>query len=272
MPTCCMSWGWLVRPQSVSSADCSRPSQFRAGDDAAFSAGRRGDDGESIYSPAVPAIRPIEAYLFDLDGTLIDSIGLIMSSYRHTMMEHLGEIPADHAWRSGLGTPLRTQIARFARTEHEVDAMTSTYVRYTERHHDLMVVAYPGIREALESLRRTGRKLAIVTSKNRRSMWRGLRLCGLEGFFDAFVTVDDVDAYKPDPAPVVKALESLAASADATVFIGDSPHDVAAGRAAGVKTAAALWGPFSRDELARQDPDHWLVHPSEIPTFIEPNS
>ena len=264
-----MSWGWLVRPQSVSSADCSRPSQFRAGDDAAFSAGRRGDDGESIYSPAVPAIRPIEAYLFDLDGTLIDSIGLIMSSYRHTMMEHLGEIPADHAWRSGLGTPLRTQIARFARTEHEVDAMTSTYVRYTERHHDLMVVAYPGIREALESLRRTGRKLAIVTSKNRRSMWRGLRLCGLEGFFDAFVTVD---AYKPDPAPVVKALESLAASADATVFIGDSPHDVAAGRAAGVKTAAALWGPFSRDELARQDPNHWLVHPSEIPTFIEPNS
>ena len=220
----------------------------------------------------MPAIRPIETYLFDLDGTLIDSIGLIMSSYRHTMLEHLGEIPADHVWRSGFGTPLQTQIARFARTEHEAAAMTSTYVRYAEHHHDRMVVAYPGILDALESLRRTGRRLAIVTSKNRRSMWRGLRLCGLEGFFDAFVTVDDVDAYKPDPAPVVKALEALAAAADEAVFIGDSPHDVAAGRAAGVKTAAALWGPFPRDELVRQNPDHWLTHPSDIPTFLEPKS
>ena len=217
----------------------------------------------------MPPTRPFRTYLFDLDGTLIDSIGLIMSSYRHTMREHLGEIPADDVWRSGFGTPLRTQIERFARTEHEAEAMRLTYVRYTDAHHDQMVVVYPGIREALASLRETGARLAIVTSKNRRSMWRGLRLCGLDGFFDAFVTVDDVDAYKPDPAPVVEALDRLSALSEEAVFIGDSPHDVAAGRAAGVQTAAALWGPFPREELERQGPDHWLSQPSDITTFAD---
>ena len=211
--------------------------------------------------PSTPTLR---TYLFDLDGTLIDSIGLIMSSFRHTMLEHLGEVPAEHVWRSGFGTPLRTQIARFARTAHEVEAMTSTYVQYTDAHHDEMVVAYPGIHDALASLQDANTKLAIVTSKNRRSMWRGLRLCGLDRYFDAFVTVDDVDTHKPDPAPVIEALQRLAAQTGDAVFIGDSPHDIAAGRAAGVRTAAALWGPFPREELARQEPDHWLSQPSEI--------
>ena len=214
--------------------------------------------------------QPFSTYLFDLDGTLIDSIELIMSSFRHTMLAHRGQVPIDHEWRSGFGTPLRTQLARFARNAREADAMTSTYVEYNEVHHDRMVEAYPGIRDALEDLRGPDTRLAIVTSKNRLSMQRGLRLCGLEGYFDAFVTFDDVDEYKPHPAPVVEALDQLSSDAHGAVFIGDSPHDVAAGRAAGVQTAAALWGPFARAELARQRPHHWLTHPTEIGSLPRP--
>ena len=211
--------------------------------------------------------QPFSTYLFDLDGTLIDSIDLIMSSFRHTMLAHLGEVPEDRGWRSGFGTPLRNQLEKFARTVHEADAMMSTYVEFAEAHHDRMVEAYPGIHQALTALRVLDKKMGIVTSKNRRAMWRGLRRCGLDGYFEGFVTVDDVKEHKPHPAPLVAALDQLSAEAGAAVFIGDSPHDVAAGRAAGVRTAAALWGPFSREDLAQEEPDHWLSHPIEIETL-----
>ena len=187
-----------------------------------------------------------------------------MSSFRHTMRTHLGDVPEDDDWRSGFGTPLRTQLAKFARDPDEVNAMTSTYVAYNDAHHDRMVAVYPGVHEMLAALQAPGRKFAVVTSKNRRAMERGLRTCGLVEFFDVCVTTDDVDRYKPHPAPVVEALDRLSADASDAVFIGDSPHDVAAGNAAGVQTAAALWGPFQRRILAEQRPDFWLEHPRDI--------
>ena len=210
-------------------------------------------------------------YLFDLDGTLIDSIELIMSSFRHTMQTHLGEVRGERAWRSGFGKPLRTQLERFARSTDEVKAMTSTYVAFTDRHHDTMVEAYPGIPDVLSMLRRAQTKLGIITSKNRRSTLRGLEVCGLDGYFDVCITVDDVEQSKPHPAPVIAALAQLSAPHDDAVFIGDSPHDVAAGRAAGVRTAAALWGPFERETFAEQSPDFWLTHPGQIPSLAAEN-
>ena len=89
--------------------------------------------------------------------------------------------------------------------------MRATFVEYSDKHHDRMVEVYPGVREALENLCvREAVRLAIVTSKNRRGTRRGLQLCGLEQYFDVFVTADDVDKYKPDPAPVIAALDQLA--------------------------------------------------------------
>ena len=215
-----------------------------------------------------PRGRLLSTYLFDLDGTLINSIELIMSSFRHTMLVHLGEVPADHEWRSGFGTPLRTQLAKFACDTEQADAMRATFVEYSDKHHDRMVEVYPGVREALENLcAREAVRLAIGTSKNRRGTRRGLQLCGLEQYFDVFVTADDVDKYKPDPAPVIAALDQLAVGASEAVFIGDSPHDIAAGRSAGVQTAAVLWGPFTRQALAHQPPDHWLMCPADINTL-----
>ena len=112
-----------------------------------------------------------------------------MSSFRHTMLVHLGEVPADHEWRSGFGTPLRTQLAKFACDTEQADAMRATFVEYSDKHHDRMVEVYPGVREALENLcAREAVRLAIVTSKNRRGTRRGLPLCGLEQYFDVFVS------------------------------------------------------------------------------------
>lgn len=93
---------------------------------------------------------------------------------------------------------------------------------------------------------------------------RGLVRASLEDAFDVVVGADDVTHPKPHPEPVQVALERLGASASDAVFVGDSRHDLVSGRAAGVKTAAALWGPFDRSHLADLEPDYWLETPRDL--------
>ena len=213
---------------------------------------------------AVVAGRRFSTFLFDLDGTLIDSTLLIMASFRHTMRRHLGTVPDEVAWRAGFGTPLRPQLRKFARDDHHAAQMVDTYRVYTNAHHDRLLKSYTGMDEALAALRHAGIRLAVVTSKTHALARRGLRRCGLSEQFGVLVGADDVSKHKPHPAPVLAALARLSAERSDAVFIGDSPHDIQAGRAAGVQTAAALWGPFARDVLTRASPDYWLSTPACI--------
>ena len=87
---------------------------------------------------------------------------------------------------------------------------------------------------------------------------------GLEPFFGAVVAADDVERPKPHPQPVLRALELLGSDAASAVFIGDSTHDMESGRAAGVRTGAALWGPFSREALAVHGPTWWFERPGDL--------
>jgi pyrophosphatase PpaX len=208
---------------------------------------------------------PFDAFLFDLDGTLIDSIDLIFASYRHTLIRHSESAPPDDVWLEGLGTPLREQLRPFARDQDELEAMVVTYRDFNLAHHDATVRPFPGIRAAVELLKARGLGLAVVTSKARSGLYRGLDVCGLDDMFTALVAADDVTQHKPDPTPVLQALDMLGVEAGRTVFVGDSPHDMEAGRRAGTRTAAALWGPFSQRQLAKHRPDFWLARPSEIP-------
>ena len=212
----------------------------------------------------VPSKLPFRTYLFDLDGTLIDSVELILRSYRHTVEVHLGTVPPDEVWLQGMGTPLRRQMEGLTEDAEVVEAMINTYREYNREHHDALVSEFPGARRVVESLNRLGAKLGVVTSKFGRGARRGLAVCGMEGMFPVVVGADDVDRHKPDPAPVRLALERLGAEAGETIFIGDSPHDLAAGRAAGVSTGAALWGPIARRLLAPYEPDFWLERPGDI--------
>ena len=217
------------------------------------------------YNPhTLASVTGFSAFLFDLDGTLINSIDLIMAAFRHTMRTHLDKIPTDDAWRVGLGTPLRTQLAKYAVSDDHADAMANTYRAYTRAFHGRLVRPYPGIKEALGILRDRGVKLGIVTSKSRPLARRGLQRCGLDEYFDVLVGVEDVTEHKPHPAPVLDALGRLLVEPHGAVFVGDSPHDVRSGRAAGVATAAVLWGDFGRTALAAHAPDYWLANPNEI--------
>ena len=202
--------------------------------------------------------------LFDLDGTLIDSIELILESYRHTMRVHKGDCPPDQLFLDGLGTPLRVQLKQFCRSDAELDAMIETYRDWNISNHDRMVTMYPGALDSVRALKAGGARLGIVTSKNLRGLMRGLTLCGFDGLFDTLVTCDSLPESKPDPAPVRLALKELGAAPDGALFVGDSPHDIAAGNGAGVATAACLWGPFSEAALRHSRPTHWLHSFSDL--------
>lgn len=209
-------------------------------------------------------MKPTTTVLFDLDGTLIDSIGLIVESFHHTFAVFGLPPRSDVEWLRGIGTPLRGQLEPWAQDDAMLDAMVAAYREYNIAHHDARVRAYPGAAEAVRALAAAGIRLGVVTSKNRQGTHRGLRAAGLEGVIEVLVCAEDVTNHKPHHEPVERALALLGASAAEAVFVGDSIHDMVAGRAAKVRTGAALWGPFTRADLAPSEPSHWLAAPADV--------
>jgi pyrophosphatase PpaX len=202
--------------------------------------------------------------LLDLDGTLIDSLRLILDSYHHTLDRHGLPPRTDEEWLKGVGTPLTVQLAEWRDEMGTIEAMIATYRDYNLKHHDRMVTVYPGVLEAVREIKAAGLQTGLVTSKNRQGALRGLKLVGLEALMDVLVCADEVTNPKPHPEPVEKAVALLGADPATTVYVGDSVHDMHSGRAAGVRTAAALWGPFGRAQLEDARPDFWLETPGDL--------
>ena len=217
----------------------------------------------------MPAIRTV---LFDLDGTLIDSVRLILDSYHHTLATHGLPPRSDDEWLAGVGTPLTVQFADWRDDPETLQALIATYREYNLKHHDRMVTVYPGVVEAVRALKEDGIATGLVTSKNRAGALRGLTLVQLEALMDVLVCADEVENPKPHPEPVEKAVRLLSADPRATVYVGDSVHDMLSGRAAGVRTAAVLWGPFGRAHLEGAQPDYWLERPEELLTLVRDSS
>ena len=210
----------------------------------------------------------LQTALFDLDGTLIDSIRLILDSYHHTLTQHNLPARTDEDWLKGVGTPLAVQFSEWRKSPAVLEALIATYREYNLKHHDSMVTVYPGVLEAVRAIKAAGIQTGLVTSKNRLGALRGLKLVGLEALMDVLVCADEVTNPKPHPEPVEKAVALLGADPASTVYVGDSIHDMHSGRAAGVKTAAALWGPFGRDHLESASPDYWLETPKDLVALL----
>lgn len=209
------------------------------------------------------------AVLFDLDGTLLDSVRLILDSYHHTLANHGLPPRTDDHWLAGLGTPLRVQFREWGDDPAQIEAMVLTYREYNLTHHDQQVGPYPGVVEMVRAVQAAGRRTALVTSKNREGASRGLRVIGLDDTMEVIVGADDVVNAKPHPEPVHRALEALGVAPSEAVFVGDSLHDMHSGRAAGTATAAVLWGPFDRAHLEPSSPDHWLAEPGDLLRLLE---
>lgn len=214
----------------------------------------------------MPRAAPI-AVLFDLDGTLVDTVPFILRSVRHAF-EGYGRCPTDAEWIAGIGTPLRTQLASFARSPDDVQPLFDRYRAFWLEHHDRETRCFPGAREAVEALAREGHPIGVVTAKIEQGAVRTLTHTGLLPFVNAIVGADSCANAKPHPEPVLLALSRLGRPPSESVLFGDSPHDVAAAKAAGALAVGALWGACGREALVAAGADRLLSDASEVPALV----
>ncbi len=206
--------------------------------------------------------------LFDLDGTLVDTVPFILAAARYAF-EGSEARPTDAEWIAGIGTPLRTQIASFVRSPEDVERLFQRYREYWRAHHDSETRCFPGALETVAELRRRGHPVGIVTAKAERGAFRTLEHTGLMPHVRTVVGADSCANSKPHPEPVLLALSRLGASPGDAILVGDSPHDVAAAKSAGALAAAALWGAGHRDVLAAAGPDYFLRDVRDVAALVE---
>lgn len=208
------------------------------------------------------------ALLFDLDGTLVDSIELILNSARYAFVGFDGHSPSDDEWRAGIGRPLQAVLREYAPEQAEADRLLARYREYQLENHDRLLRAYDGIVVMLQAFADAGHPLAVVTSKADWLARRALELIGVDALFPALIGCDSCVNFKPHPEPVERALALLGVDAGDALFIGDSPHDVEAGNAAGVYTVGVTWGAFTRDEMDRSGASVVIHEVNELPTVV----
>jgi pyrophosphatase PpaX len=191
--------------------------------------------------------------LFDLDGTLIDSVGLIRESHRFAVREVLGADLPDEVLVANVGRPLIDQMRVFSADRAE--ELLQVYRRWNHANTEALLRAYPAMEDLLAELRAEGRRLGIVTSKSHPTVDLAFAVLPLRHHLDVVIAAEDTDRHKPDPEPVLKALERLGATPERAVYVGDAPFDLRAARAAGVAAVGVTWGFFPRETLEAERPD-----------------
>lgn len=204
-----------------------------------------------------------QTVLFDLDGTLIDSGALILASFQHATRSVLGwEIPDEVLMANVGGHGILAQMREF--DADRADELVRVY-----REHNLSVYegvqAFPGVTDVLEQLSAEGRRLGVVTVKSRPTVDVTFQVLPLGRYFQAVVTGDDTELHKPHPEPLLLALECLGASAESAAYVGDSPFDIGAAKAAGMVSVAVGWGGIhGRERLEAEEPDVFVSDPAEL--------
>jgi pyrophosphatase PpaX len=186
---------------------------------------------------------------------------MILASFRHatrTVLER--EIPDEQLAALVGGMNIHEQMRSL--DAQRVDELVHAYREHNEPlHADLQ--AFPGVEDLLASLAAEGRKLGVVTSKRRRTVDLAFAVLPIERFFDVVVTSGDTERHKPHPDPVLFALERLHADGARAAFVGDSPFDVGAGKAAGVFTVGVSWGGLHGEERLVEAGADVVVHKPE---------
>ena len=209
--------------------------------------------------------RKFDAALFDVDGTVLNTGEYIFQAYKYTMSLHLKREVTWEEVVPVLGLPFKKCYRILANLE-EVDYLMETHHQY-QIQNSQSVKAYENALRTLGELKKNGVAIAAVTSHTGELLIRNLKIAGIDKYFKVIVTPTDVEKPKPDPESIFKALEILRIKPNRAVFIGDSPADIAAGKAAGVKTIAALYG-FHGEKLLESKPDFLVDDIEQIISII----
>lgn len=190
--------------------------------------------------------------LFDLDGTVLDTVELIRASHAHAVREVLGiELP-DEELMAGIGTPLREQMEVFS--PERADELFHVYRAWNHANTARLIERYPGVDDVLVELEQEGARLGIVTSKMLDAVELAFAALPPPIVWDVVITTEDTPLHKPHPAPLLAALERVGGTPAEAVYVGDSPFDLQAARAAGTAAIGVTWGAFGRAALEAEEP------------------
>ncbi|MEI2664827.1 pyrophosphatase PpaX [Rossellomorea sp. LJF3] len=208
----------------------------------------------------------ITTILFDLDGTLINTNDLIISSFLHTLNHYYPGQYGEEDVHPFMGPPLEESFGGL--DSDKMEEMCAHYRAYNHEHHDSLVTEFEGVYETVKTLYDNGYKLAIVSTKVRDVVLKGLDLMNLRPFFDVIITLDEVENAKPHPEPIEKALVALGSSPGEAIMIGDNHHDILAGKNAGVLSAGVAWSAKGREHLAHYEPDFMLENMRDLLAIV----
>jgi pyrophosphatase PpaX len=231
-------------------------------------------------------MKQTKAILFDLDGTLIDTTDLILRCFAHAWQNVCGVSHSHKDILATFGIPLRLAMEKLlanqplspmdlqriglaVSNEQVIEQLLTTYRCFNISNHDTLARPFAQTEQVVSVLRARGYAIGVVTSKGRELAIRGLQLCKLDGLIDQAIFMEDTLRHKPEPEPILAALEKLQLKPSEAVYVGDSFHDIVAGRAAGVKTIAAAWGPMPRADLERERPDLMLESIADLLDFFD---
>jgi pyrophosphatase PpaX len=206
-----------------------------------------------FFETPAPPPGPFRAVLFDVDGTLIDTAELIADSLEYACRVHLGRTHPREEYYALIGKPAIVQMEILG--GDRAPEMMDTAVAYYEEHFE-EERPFPGALDTLAQLHEHGIRLGLVTSKTRMELTPTLERVPLGRYAFVVVTADATTRPKPFPDPVYLALQTLQIGAQDVLFVGDSPYDLQSGRAAGVRTGAATWGPHPPSVLEAERPDY----------------
>ena len=208
----------------------------------------------------------VSTVLFDIDGTLIDTIPLIMASHRHTFNKVLGWVPGDDEILATIGEPLLTTFRRYG---VDSDTLMMEYINWSVPRTASHSTLFEGVVPMLESLRARGFLTGVVTARRCDGMAVCLDAFDLAALFDVTVCAEDTEKHKPDPDPILLAMERLGVTrAGQVLYVGDTPRDLESARRAGSHFAAVGWTAMDRDEIDRLGPTFWLDHPHDLPARL----
>jgi pyrophosphatase PpaX len=176
---------------------------------------------------------------FDFDGTVVDTIPLITANYRQAFANVRGEVVSDELIRSWIGRVLRDTLDEVA--PDDAEALAKCYIAFNDSHLHL-AEPIDGMAALLRELPAAGMTTGIVTSRGRESSETIMPYAGLEDSVGLLVCGDDGAGHKPEPGPILRALELTGGAPDQAVYVGDAVVDVQSAQAAGVSSIAVTWG------------------------------
>ncbi len=193
--------------------------------------------------------------LFDLDGTLADTVDLIVASYEHALQEVLeARVPAAEI-RTWIGRPLQAAVIdAFPDRADRIEQFVAAYRQWNLAHHDEMIKQVPGMSGLLEDLITGGVRLGVVTSKMNRTAARGLASVGLDGQIQILAGQEETGRHKPHPEPLLHAAHILGVDPGQCVYVGDATVDLQAAHAAGMDSIGVTWGAGQRGDLHDEQP------------------